>query len=244
MSGKDWSGFPMLGFDLETTGVDTSQDRVVSAALVYIRRGHRPATTTWLANPGIDIPEGATEVHGITTEHARNHGRDPATILFELTGRLALSLTRGIPVVGFNIAYDLTLLEHENHRHGIDTLASRLGGHGKIQPIIDPHVLDKWADPYRKGGRTLTKVCDHYSVRHTGAHDAAGDALAACRLFPKVMAAHARKFPGMTLPGLHQAQVGWRREQADSLRAYFDKAGIEHDGIPGDWPTIPMSVSA
>jgi DNA polymerase-3 subunit epsilon len=30
--------------------------------------------------------------------------------------------------------------------------------------------------------------------------------------------------------------VTWRREQADSLRAYFDKNGIEHDGVDPGWP--------
>jgi DNA polymerase-3 subunit epsilon len=127
------------------------------------------------------------------------------------------------------------MLEAENHRHGIDTLTSRLGP-GQIQPIIDVLVLDKFADPYRKGGRKLDQLCATYGVRHTGAHDAAGDALAACRLWPRIMAKHSRKFPGHTLGSLHQSQVGWRRAQMDSLRAYFDKKGTEHDGCCGEWP--------
>lgn len=231
-----WSEFPLLAFDTESTGIDALQERIVQLALVEIRPGQRPKATTYLVDPGIDIPEAASEVHGITREHARaNATHTPEQMLFEATGRIALWLGRGFPVVAYNAAYDFTLLEAENARHGIDTLVSRLG-RGKVSPVVDPHVLDKYADPYRKGGRKLTDVCNHYQVRHTGAHDAGADALAAARLFPRVMAKHARKFPGQTLPGLHQAQIGWRKAQMDGLRDYFDKKQIEHDGCDGGWP--------
>lgn len=56
-----WPLGPLLGFDTETTGVDPSGDRLVTAALV--RRaapqadGVRPqSVTTWLADPGVEIP--------------------------------------------------------------------------------------------------------------------------------------------------------------------------------------------
>lgn len=241
-----WDEFTCLGFDLETTGINTAEDRIVQSALVEVAPAARPKIITWLANPGIDIPAEATAVHGITSEHAATHGQDPAQVLFELTGRLALWLGHGKPVVGMNLAFDLTMLEAENRRHGIDTLASRLGGVGKIQPIIDVLVLDKYAHPYRKGGRKLVDLCREYGVIHTGAHDAAGDALAACRLWPRIMAKHATKFRGHTLGSLHQSQVGWRKDQMDGLRAYFDKNGTSHDGCDGSWPlqALPVGVSS
>ncbi len=243
MTGSKWDGMPCLGFDLETTGVDVTTDRIVTAALVNIREGHRPDITTWLVNPGVEIPEAAAAIHGVTTEHAATHGQDPAQMLFELTGQLAIALGHGIPVVGFNISFDLTMLEAENARHGIDTLVDRLGP-GKIQPVVDVHVLDKFADPYRKGGRKLADVCGHYGITHTGEHDAVGDVIATCRTWPRLMAKHAKKFPGMTLPGLHQAQIGWRRAQADGLRAYFDKKGIDHDGVDPGWPLQNVRVAS
>ena len=81
-------------------------------------------------------------------------------------------------------------------------------------------------------------------VEHTGAHDASGDALAAARLWPRIMAKHARKFPGHSLGSLHQAQIGWRKAQADSLRAYFDRNGTEHDGVCGEWPLHSQCLRA
>lgn len=235
MAGK-WDGFECYGLDFESTGIDPLEARAVTAAWIHIPREGRPTSRTWLVDPGIDIPDEAAAVHGITTAHAREHGGDPAQMLFEVSGLVALALGRGYPVVAMNAAYDFTLLEAENHRHGVEGLAARLDSLSKVQPIIDPFVLDKFAEPYRKGGRKLVDLCATYGVVHTGAHDAAADALAACRLWPRIMARHARKFPGTTLPGLHQAQVQWRREQCDGLREYFDKKGIEHDGVDVGWP--------
>lgn len=237
-STSKWDGFPCLGFDLETSGVNVWEDRIVQAALVRLP-GHeapspRPITTTWLVNPGIDIPDEAAAVHGITTSRAVAEGSDPGQMLFELVGQLALAMGRGIPVVGMNLAYDLTMLEAECRRNGIDPLSTRL--RGKVAPVVDVLVLDKHADTYRKGGRKLEQLCKVYGVRHTGAHDAAGDALAACRLWPRIMAKHARTFRGHTLDSLHRSQIQWRASQQDSLRAYFDRAGTDHDGVCGEWP--------
>lgn len=235
MSASKWDGWDVLGFDLESTGVDVWTDRIVQSALVKIDAGKRPETRTWLVDPQVKIPEAASEIHGITTERAQAEGGDPGQMLFELVGQLALAMGHGRPVVGMNLSYDLSLLEAECHRHDVDGLVARLG-HGKVGPIVDVLVLDKYAHPFRKGGRKLEDLCRVYGVRHTGAHDAAGDALAACRLWPRIMVKHSRKFAGQTIGSLHQSQVGWRKDQADSLRAYFDKVGTEHDGVCGSWP--------
>ena len=235
-AGAKWQDWPMLGFDLESTGVDVFTDRAVQSALVRIDPGKRPDIKTWLVNPGVEIPAGAAEVHGITTERAVAEGTDPGQMLFEVAGQLALAMQRGIPIVGMNLSFDLTMFEAECARYGVDTLAARRGHVSKIGPIVDVLVLDKQADKFRKGGRKLEQLCATYGVRHTGAHDAAADALATCRLWPRIMAKHARKLSAPTIGALHQAQIGWRKEQMDSLRAYFDKKGEPHDGCCAEWP--------
>lgn len=247
-----WDRMPCLGFDLESTGVNPREDRIVQAAVVKAVPGTPPEATTWLVDPGVEIPDEAAAVHGITTERARAEGGDPAQMLFELTGRIALTMGRVIPVVIFNAPYDLTMLEAENRRYGIDSLASRVAPK-PIGPVIDPMVLDKYVDPYRKGicaedrrnpcrcgavDKKLTSLCLHYGVQLDGAHDAAADAIAACQLWPKIIARHPQKFRGFTVGALHQAQIGWRREQMNSLRAYFDREGTEHDGCDPAWPLL------
>lgn len=244
-----WELMPYRGFDLETSGVDVFTDRIVQAALVDVRHGEEVNRDTWLVNPGIEIPDEAAAVHGITTERAVAEGGDPGQMLFELTGKLALGMGRVIPTVVANAPYDFTMLEAENQRHGIDSLKSRVAPK-PIGPVIDPMVLDKYADPYRKAicadakkpcgcgatNKTLSSLCLHYGVELTGAHDAGADALAACLLVPKIIGRFPQKFRGFTVGTLHQAQIGWRAEQMNGLREYFDKNQIEHDGCDGSWP--------
>jgi DNA polymerase-3 subunit epsilon len=246
MTLDQWRALPFNVLDLETTGVNTVDDRIVQAAFVTFAPGQRPVVRQWLINPGVEIPAGAAEVHGITTERARAEGLAPDVVLFELAGLVALALGHGIPLVAFNAAFDLTMVEAECTRHGVDTLAARLD-RGKVAPVLDPFVLDKQISR-RRGKRTLGDQCRHYTVPHTGAHDAAGDALATGRLLPKVLAAAAAtkahaEIVDWTPRMLHEAQIGWRREQCDSLRSYFDKQGIEHDGVDGSWPINAAAYS-
>lgn len=247
----------LAGFDLESTGVDVWTDRIVQAALVSVVDGTETDHSTWMVNPGIDIPDEAAAVHGISTERAKAEGGDPAQMLFEVTGRLALTMGRRIPIVVANAPYDFTLLEAENARYGIDTLTSRVAPL-PIGPVIDPMVLDKFADPYRKAicaknrkpcncgavDKKLSSLCLHYGVELTAAHDAGADALAACLLVPAIVRRHSQKFRGYTVGSLHMAQVGWRREQMNGLREYFDKQGTEHDGCDPAWPIRARQTEA
>lgn len=230
-----WHTGPLLGFDTETTGIDVWNDRIVTTALVTVTPGTRPTLQTELINPGVPIPEGAAAVHGITSEHATRHGRPPEQVLFEVTGRIALAMTNGIPIVGFNLAYDFTILEAENHRHSLPTLGQRLN-RSRYGPVVDAHVIDKHYSR-RKGSRKLSDTAAHYGVRISadGAHDAGADALASCRLVPRLVAAYPEL--GAMLPEhLHGLQGRWRKEQMDGLRAYFNRVGKDHDGCDPGWP--------
>lgn len=216
-------------FDLETTGVDVETDRIVTAHVgVLDAKGREIASRDWLADPGIEIPEGATAVHGVTTAHARAHGRPVLEVVADVTGALRSLLSQGVPVVAYNASYDFSLLAHEAMRHGVDPLSSP-------SPIIDPLVIDKAYDRYRPGKRTLEVVAAHYAVPLEGAHDASADAVAAGR----VAQALARRFRmPETLEALHTQQIGWARSQAASLTEYFISIGrIEpEESLDGTWP--------
>ncbi|UNK72325.1 exonuclease domain-containing protein [Microbacterium sp. H1-D42] len=216
-------------FDLETTGVDVTQDRIVTAHVgVLDRHGREIAARDWLADPGIPIPDGAAAVHGVSTEHARAHGRPAREVVAEVSEALAMLFSQSMPIVAYNASYDFSLLAHEARRHGLPELAAP-------QPVIDPLVIDKAHDRYRRGKRTLSVVAEHYAVPLDAAHEAAADAIAAGR----VALALAKEFP---LPEsafeLHTQQIGWARDQAASLTEYFIKVGrLEPDeALDGSWP--------
>jgi DNA polymerase-3 subunit epsilon len=222
-------------FDLETTGVDVSVDRIVTAHVgVLDASGRQIAARSWIADPGVPIPEGATAVHGVTTSYARAHGRPAAEVVADVTGALRSLLSQGVPIVAYNAAYDFSLLTHEAHRHGIEPLH-------EPSPIIDPLVIDKAYDRYRRGKRTLEVVAAHYAVPLEGAHEASADAIAAGR----VAQALARQFElPASLVELHTRQIGWARSQAESLTEYFVSVGRldPDDTLDGTWPVrIPQT---
>ena len=262
----------MVGFDTETTGVDVETCRIVTASMVNIS-GSNATPWTVLINPGVDIPAEATAVHGITTEHARGHGQAPAEALRDIVCRLAMDMCLGVPLVGMNVPFDLTILDRECRRHGVPTLGERLAeergnGDQTVSPVIDVMVLDKAVDRFRKGSRKLTSLCATYRVRIDDAHNAEADALAALRvawrmgwlteqdtamldwLFadrsrPEESTKAWRGLAGMSLHDLHTAQVGWAAEQAESFRDYLVRSGNPERAatVRGDWPIIPGGVS-
>jgi DNA polymerase-3 subunit epsilon len=259
-----WHTKPMLAFDLESTGVDVERDRIVTACTALLKPTPTPPwdidVKSRLIDPGVDIPAGATAVHGITTEFAQQHGEKPVTALDAIAGELALALTAGVPVVGMNLAYDLTLLDRELRRHSLLTVDERLGR--PIAPVLDIYVLDKAVDPYRRGSRRLTDLCATYRVRIDGAHDSTFDALASARVLyrigqrihmpadqlralyadrrnPDEVVEAFRGLRGLGPMDLHRRQVLWRAEQQESLADYLRGLGKDPSDVDRHWPMRP-----
>lgn len=262
---------PLGAWDTESTGVNVETDRVVTATVAALQPGTPWAvdTRSWLIWPEVQIPAEATAVHGITTEHAREHGANPTTALDEIAEHLTNLLRARLCVIGMNCCFDFTLLDRDLRRHNLPTVEERLGR--PIGPVVDVYVLDQWLDPYRRGGRKLVTLCHQYGVRIDGAHDSTFDALAAARVAwrignmttwtreqvidfyrrpqlsesygarhsPREFADRLAELATMTPGGLHAKQRAWRRSQCDRLRAYFDEQKKPHDGVPADWPQLP-----
>jgi len=235
-----WHTGRLAAFDIETTGVNPESDRIVTAAVSVVGGDLAAEHHSWLVDPGIDIPAGATSVHGITTERARAEGRSPGEAIDEIATALADQLQQGVPVVAFNARFDLTILDRETRRHGLRPLLDRVGGpHGML--VVDPHVLDKKVDRFRRGKRTLGAVCEQYRVPLDELHAANTDALAAARLAFK-MGATVTELRDIDLRVLHREQVSWATEQAASLEEYFRKEGRDQH-VEGAWPVIPDGLA-
>lgn len=218
----------LVVFDLETTGVNVQHDRVVTAHVgVLSADGAVLNRADWLVNPGVPIPEGAAAVHGITTERAVAEGADAAASIADIIATLTTFRDSGRPLVAYNAAYDLTLLHHEALRHGLEPFVPGV--------VIDPLIIDKAVDRYRKGKRTLTVACEVYGVTLEGAHEASADAIAAGR----VALAMARAYPELTelsLEELHGRQQSWQREQAESFAEWKRRNGDLHFEAEVGWP--------
>lgn len=216
-------------FDLETTGIDIETSRIVSAHVGVIDgAGHPVEGRSWLADPGVEIPDGAVAVHGISTERARAEGRRAAEVVAEILEALREVLGRGLPLTIYNAPYDLSLLNREALRHGLEPLIDP-------SPVIDPLVIDKAMDRYRPGKRTLVAASRQYGVLLDDAHDSRADAIAAGRVAQAV----ARRYPaelGMDIETLHLAQVGWCADQAERFQDYMRRERDPGFAADGSWP--------
>lgn len=227
-----WASGPLLGFDTETTGVRPATDRIVTAALV-MRDGSGTHERTWLLNPGVEIPDAAVAIHGITTEHARAHGADPRVALEEIADALASALLAGTPIVAFNAGFDLEILAHELDRHGLASIASRLGR--EARPIIDPLVLDRAVDRYRKGKRTLGDLMQVYGIAtSSNLHTAEVDVAATLDVLAALATKWSAKLPA-TLEDLHDFQVAAHRTWAENFNQWLTSKGRTAD-VDTAWP--------
>lgn len=216
-------------FDTETTGIQPDTTRIVSAHISVLNPyGEVEDRSDWLINCGIDIPEQATAVHGITTERMRAEGAPAADSVYEILTKLQAFLSAGIGVVAYNAAYDFTILDREATRYGFDPLELP-------RPIIDPLIIDKQVDKYRKGKRTLEAASAHYGVELTGAHDASADAIAAGRVAQAIGKKYAADL-AYPATELHDLQVIWAKEQAESYANWRRSQNLPV--YPGDglWP--------
>ncbi len=216
----------LVVFDLETTGIDPAEARIVTAYVgVLDASGAVLEERAWIVDPGVEIPEGSIAIHGITTERARAEGADARGAVREIRDALADHLAQGLAVCAFNAAYDISLLDAECRRHGHEPLAAR--------PVIDPMILDRRLDRFRRGKRTLAMAAAVYGVELVDAHDASADAIAAGR----VAQAMAARYAELRIDpiSLHDLTAAWADEQAADFEAFRRRTDPSFSAGRG-WP--------
>lgn len=154
---------PLVAFDLETTGLDVANDRIVEIACIKLLPDGTRQSKTHRVNPTCPIAPQATQVHGIRDEDVAS-----CPTFADLAGEL-LDFVRGCDLTGFNIEqFDLPMLQREFGR--VD-----------IQFPTDPvHIIDSWRIFLRNEPRDLTAAYRFYcggSLQN--AHSAEADAAAA-----------------------------------------------------------------
>lgn len=215
----------MLTFDLETTSANPKEARIVTSALVRID-GRDVQKIEHLADPGIEIPQEATNVHGITTEKARAEGRPHEEVLKDTVEAIKAAWEDGLTLIVYNAAFDLTVLR------------SLTGDFTVTGPVYDPYVIDRVSDKWRKGKRTLGAVCEHYGVELGNAHEATADALAAARVAWKQVRQHYPNLAQMEENELMEFQaVKWYEDRV-AFKKYLEGKGRDASDVSTAWPLI------
>jgi len=215
----------MLAFDLETTSANPKDARIVTSALVRID-GRDVQKVEHLADPGVEIPQAATDVHGITTEKAQDEGRPHEEVLKDTVNAIKSAWEDGLTLIVYNAAFDLTVLR------------SLTGDFTVTGPVFDPYVIDRVSDKWRKGKRTLGAVCEHYGVELGNAHEATADALAAARVAWKQVRQHYPNLAQMDENELMEFQaVKWYEDRV-AFKKYLEGKGRDASDVSTAWPLI------
>lgn len=151
---------PMVFFDLETTGLDISRDRIVEISLLKVHPDGSEEMLYSLINPEMPIPEISTEVHGISNEMVAGKPT------FREFGLRVAAFIENCDLGGYNcLRFDLPLLAEEFHRVEIPI---NLKGDRKV---VDAQVIF-----HKKESRTLSAAYSFYCDKELeGAHSAEAD---------------------------------------------------------------------
>ncbi|ARV06289.1 DNA polymerase III subunit epsilon [Polaribacter sp. SA4-10] len=150
---------PIVFFDLETTGINIANDKIVEISILKVFPNGNKESKTWLVNPEMEIPKGASDIHGITNEQVVT---EPT---FKELAAKVNEMIADCDLAGFNSnRFDIPLLAEELMRAGIDFDM-------KNRKAIDVQVIF-----HKKEQRTLGAGYQFYCGKELeGAHGAEAD---------------------------------------------------------------------
>ncbi len=158
---------PIVFFDLETTGTDFVQDRVVQISVLRLSTDLSEEVRTRLINPGIPIPKAASEVHGVYDDDVKDQPR------FSGIAKSLSEFFVECDIAGYNSNnFDIPFLVEEFARCGIEF------------PSPDAKLIDVCTIFKKKEERTLSAAMKFYcNSTHDDAHDAEADVRATLAVF-------------------------------------------------------------
>lgn len=153
---------PIIFFDLETTGVDIANDRIVEISMVKVGVDGEKVVKTRRINPEMHIPAEATAVHGISDEDVKD---EPT---FRQIAKSLAAFIEGCDFGGFNSnRFDLPMLVEEFLRAEVDVNFDN-------RKFVDVQTIF-----HRKEQRTLVAAYKFYCDKDLeNAHSAEADTMA------------------------------------------------------------------
>lgn len=150
---------PIVFFDLETTGIDIVNDRIVEISYLKVSPNGTEEQKTQRINPEMPIPEQSSKIHGIYDDDVKD--MPP----FKDFAKNFAKVLEGCDLAGFNSnKFDIPLLAEEFLRTNVDFDFSK-------QRFIDVQVIF-----HKMERRTLIAAYKFYCGKELeGAHGAAAD---------------------------------------------------------------------
>lgn len=153
---------PIVFFDLETTGIDVTKDRIVEISLLKVSPDGKEETKTMRINPEMPIPKQSTDIHGISDEDVKD---EPT---FKLVAKDVAKFIAGSDLGGYNSnKFDIPLLAEEFLRVDLDV---DLKKHRFVDVQVIFHKMEQ---------RTLSAAYKFYCQKNLeNAHSAEADTIA------------------------------------------------------------------
>ena len=200
-----WNEGPLLGFDLETTGVNPYSDLPVQVALVRWEPHGGGDRKVFIVDPGRDVPPGAEAIHGISTERAQHEGCPLGEAVALVHAALSKAQDDHMPVVAMNASFDVTIAAMLFRSFSLEPIEWRA--------LVDPLVIDRKVDSLRAGKRRLDALCETYQVVLGVPHDAGSDADATLAL-ARTIACRYPEIAEYEIVELTRLQADWHRAWA------------------------------
>lgn len=211
---------PLIFFDLETTGINISKDRIVEISLLKVYPNGKEEVKTRRINPEMPIPPTSTAIHGISDEDVK----DCPT--FKQVAKSLVDILEGCDLAGFNSSrFDVPMLSEEFLRSGIDFDMSK-------RKFIDVQIIF-----HRKEPRTLEAAYKYYCDKTLeNAHSAEADTRATYEVFKSQLV----KYPDLAndIEALSKEYSSFNDNVDFAGRMVYDDSGVElfnfgkHKGKP------------
>ncbi|MEP5338531.1 MAG: 3'-5' exonuclease [Algibacter sp.] len=199
---------PICFFDLETTGINITHDRIVEISILKVFPDGKEDSKTWLVNPEMVIPQEVIDIHGISNEDIA----DKPT--FKELAKEVYNMIKDSDLGGFNSnRFDIPLLAEEMLRADIDF---DMKGRQAIDVQTIFHKMEQ---------RTLTAAYKFYCDKNLeGAHSAAADTNATY----EVLKAQIARYDEVENNTNFLAEFSSRKKFADFAGfLVFNKEGVE-----------------
>ncbi len=200
---------PLVFFDLETTGTDIVNDRIVEISYLKIFPNGTEESKTMRINPEMHIPEGATAIHGISDEDVKNHPT------FKEVAKILAKDIEGCDLAGYNSnRFDIPLLAEEFLRAGTDIDL-------KKRKFVDVQTIF-----HKMEQRTLSAAYKFYCEKELiGAHGAEADTKATY----EVLKSQLDRYPDLKNDINYLSDFSAYSKNADFAgRIIFDDKGVEY----------------
>jgi DNA polymerase-3 subunit epsilon len=188
---------PLCFFDLETTGINISQDRIIEIAVIKLMPNGETIRKTNLINPTIPIPAESTAIHGLTNADVKDKP------VFKEVAKEYVKFLEGADLAGFNILkFDMPMLVEEFLRAEVEFDYSR-------KKLIDAqrifHLMEK---------RTLSAAYQFYCGKDlSDAHSAEADTQATM----DVLLAQVERYENQPVTDALGKKIGMITNSAEAL---------------------------